>query len=178
MWQVAGGDGAALGKVYDRHGPLLLAVGQRILGSRNEAEDVLHDVLLEVWRKAADYNRARGTVRSWLAMRMRCRCLDRQRSAASSKSSVLGSTGARRRQSATKDDPSRAPDLKLAREMLRSLSDKHRTVLELSFFEGLTSSEIAARIGAPIGTVKSRTAAGLAKLRDAMQTSAVWGGQP
>jgi len=61
---------------------------------------------------------------------------------------------------------------------LRSLSDKHRTVLELSFFEGLTSSEIAARIGAPIGTVKSRTAAGLAKLRDAMQTSAVWGGQP
>src|SRR4051794_20168042 len=60
---IADGDREALAGLYDRYAPGLMAVGQRILGDRREAEDVLHDVFLEVWRAAADYDESRGSVR-------------------------------------------------------------------------------------------------------------------
>ena len=78
---MARGDNDALGALYDRHCPVLLAIAVRILGDPREAEDLVHDVLLEAWNKADDYDRARGSVRTWLSIRLRSRALDRWRRA-------------------------------------------------------------------------------------------------
>jgi RNA polymerase sigma-70 factor (ECF subfamily) len=164
---MARGDRSALAALYDLHAPLLVGLVRRILGSREEAEDVVHDVFLEAWRRAADYDEARGSVRTWLVLRARSRALDRKKSAAVSKTittaesrwlDVLGGG----------DDASDAPDCALVRRVLMGLPEDQRTVLLLGYFEGLSSSEIAERIRVPIGTVKSRVAAALARLRQAV----------
>src|SRR6476620_1576645 len=78
---MANGDRGALAELYERHAGVLLAVGLRIVRERREAEDLLHDVLLEAWRHAKDFDPKRGRVRTWLAIRMRSRALDLQKSA-------------------------------------------------------------------------------------------------
>lgn len=161
---LAKGDAAALSNLYDRYGSLLLAVGQRILGNAKEAEDLLHDVFLEVWRHAGDYDRARGTVRAWLLMRMRSRALDRKRAQGRSRV-VLLENGQMPDGEAKEEDPSLAPDRAVVRRAVAALPADQRVVLELGYFEGLTSAEIAERVDIPIGTVKSRVARGLATLR-------------
>ena len=85
----AAGDRDCLAALYDRYAPALLAIGRRILGDRREAEDLLHDVFIEVWRQAGDYDESRGSVRAWLLMRMRSRALDRRKAAVFSKRADL-----------------------------------------------------------------------------------------
>jgi RNA polymerase sigma-70 factor, ECF subfamily len=82
---MARGDSAALALLYDRYSGSMLALAQRIVGRGAEAEDVIHDVFLEAWRHAADYDQARGSVKSWLLLRTRSRSLDVQKSARVSK---------------------------------------------------------------------------------------------
>jgi RNA polymerase sigma-70 factor (ECF subfamily) len=161
---LAKGDAQALSSLYDRYSPILLAVGQRILGNAKEAEDLLHDVFLEVWRHAGDFDRTRGTVRAWLLMRMRSRALDRRRAQGRSKV-VLLENGQMPDGEAKDEDPSLAPDRAVVRKAVSELPPDQRIVLELGYFEGLTSAEIAERVDIPIGTVKSRVARGLASLR-------------
>jgi RNA polymerase sigma-70 factor (ECF subfamily) len=160
---ISGGDRQALARLYDRYAPLLLGVGQRILANRREAEDLVHDVFLEAWRQAADYDPRRGSVRTWLLMRLRSRALDRRKSAAARL--VSNEVPIEEDREAVAEDPSLAPDRAGVRRALMQLPKEQRTVLELAYFEGLSSSEIAQRLDAPIGTVKSRVAAALAKLR-------------
>lgn len=163
---MAGGERAALGRLYDRYGPLLLAVGLRVFGERREAEDLLHDVFLEAWRQAARYDAARGTVRTWLIMRMRSRCLDRLRAAGYSR--TVGVDALDRHDAAIgagDGDISLSPDRAAVRRAVQALPSEQRVVLELGYFEGLSSAEISEREDIPIGTVKSRVAAALAKLR-------------
>lgn len=159
---MAAGDRAALASLYDRHASTLLALALRILRNRGEAEDLLHDVFLEVWRSAKDYDLKRGRVRTWLVIRMRSRALDVVKSARVSRRSgddeVIGRV-------VGDDDPSAGPDQARVRHALADLPDDQRTVLELAYFDGLSCSEIAAKIAVPIGTVKSRLAAALSKLR-------------
>src|ERR1041384_4542034 len=78
---IAGGDRAALATLYERHASLLLGLALRIVREKREAEDLLHDVFLEAWRSAGDFDPKRGRVRTWLAIRMRSRALDLQKSA-------------------------------------------------------------------------------------------------
>src|SRR5215213_683231 len=78
---MAGGDQTALAELYDRYAFLLLGIAIRIVRDRREAEDLLHDVFLEVWRSAKDFDGARGRVRTWLIIRMRSRALDVTKSA-------------------------------------------------------------------------------------------------
>ena len=162
---MAGGDRAALAALYDRHAPVLMALALRILKSRGEAEDLLHDVFLEVWRTAPDYDLKRGRVRTWLVIRMRSRALDVVKSARVSRRSpddlVLDRV-------VSDDDPSATPDRARVRTALADVPPDQRAVLELAYFEGLSCSEIAAKLAVPIGTVKSRLAAGLAKLRTSL----------
>jgi RNA polymerase sigma-70 factor, ECF subfamily len=170
----AGGDRDCLAALYDRYAPALLAIGRRILGDRREAEDLLHDVFIEVWRQAGDYDEARGSVRGWLLMRMRSRALDRRKSAAISKRADLPAPDAVvdvHGDAQGGEDPTLAPDRQAVRRALEQLPAEQRQVLELGYFEGLSSSEIAERVRAPIGTVKSRVAAALSKLRAAVEVS-------
>ena len=135
---------------------------------RREAEDLLHDVFLEVWRTAKDYDPERGRVRTWLTIRMRSRALDLQKSARVSRNvgddSVIDRV-------ASDSDIADSPDRSRVRKALASLPVEQRQVLELGYFEGLSCSEIAERIGTPIGTVKSRVAAALGKLRQSLGPS-------
>ena len=164
----AAGDRDCLAALYDRYAPALLAIGRRILGDRREAEDLLHDVFIEVWRKAGDYDESRGSVRAWLLMRMRSRALDRRKAAVFSKRADLpapDAVAAVAGDAHSGEDPELGADRDAVRRALAELPAEQRQVLELGYFEGLSSSEIAERVRAPIGTVKSRVAAALAKLR-------------
>jgi RNA polymerase sigma-70 factor (ECF subfamily) len=165
---MAAGDRNALARLYDRYSGVLLAVGVRILSDRREAEDLLHDVFIEAWRQAERYDHARGTVRTWLIMRMRSRALDRRRSAGFARSVSMEGVEP---PNARPDDPSAPPDHSVVRKALAALPADQRAVLELGYFEGLSSSEIATRQEIPIGTVKSRVAAALAKLREGLAKS-------
>ena len=165
---MARGDTGALARIYDLHAPVMMALAQRILGSRSEAEDLVHDVFLEAWRHAADYDSTRGSVRAWLVLRTRSRAIDVRKSAAVSRTVTVGDSAWLERLLGGTDDASLAPDRELVRQLLKDLPEEQRVVLLLGYFEGLSSSEIAARISAPVGTVKSRVAAALTRLRSAL----------
>jgi RNA polymerase sigma-70 factor, ECF subfamily len=160
--QVARGQKLALGVLYDRHAGLLLAVLTRVLGDAQDAEDVLHEVFLEVWQRAADYDAGRGSVRAWLVMRARSRGLDRLRALGRARSLPHDDV-------APEQTPRVAAESALSvRRALSSLAPELRTLLELGYFAGMSSAEIAAHEGLAVGTVKSRVARALAELRDAL----------
>jgi RNA polymerase sigma-70 factor, ECF subfamily len=163
--EMARGQQAALGSLYDRHGGLLLGVLTRLLKNPEEAEDVLHEVFLEVWERAGDYDPSRGSVRAWLVMRARSRGLDRLR--ALTRLRALSADAA-----SLEDAPTPAPsDTLSVRRALSNLPPELRTLLELGYFEGLSSTEIAAHEQIAVGTVKSRVARALAELREVLRQS-------
>lgn len=157
---MAAGDRRALATLYERHSALLLGLALRIVREKREAEDLLHDVFLEAWRSAKDFDPRRGRVRTWLAVRMRSRALDLQKSAR-----VSRNTGDAGLDLVVDDSEGGNPDHGRVRNALRGLGQDQRRVLELAYFEGLSCTEIAARVAIPVGTVKSRIAAGLERLR-------------
>jgi len=163
---MARGDRDALSRLYDRHASLLLGLALRIVRERRDAEDLLHDVFLEAWRSANDFDPTRGRVRTWLAIRMRSRALDLQKSARVSRSA--GDAGL---ELVVDDTAGTSPDHARVRTALAELSPDQRAVLELAYFEGLSCTEIAARVAIPVGTVKSRIAAGLERLRGQLARS-------
>jgi RNA polymerase sigma-70 factor (ECF subfamily) len=163
---IAGGDRSALGRLYDRYGPSLLALGQRTLRSRALAEDVLHDVFVEVWQLAGDYDARRGSVKAWLFLRMRSRGIDKLR-LSSAKEVELEKAGLSAVAAQPAEDPTLGPDRQLVRRALEGLPAEQRAAIELAYFGGLSGSQIAERLGAPLGTIKTRLALGLSKLRAA-----------
>lgn len=164
--EAARGGRIALARLYDRHAPLLLALGIRLLRDRREAEDVLHDCFVEVWKHAGDYDARRASVRTWLVLRMRSRCLDRLRSAAWTRRADLpeGHT----HETPHAQDARDASDDGRLEAALGALPEEQRAVIALAYFEGLSSSEIAERIRIPIGTVKSRVRSAMNRLRALM----------
>jgi RNA polymerase sigma-70 factor (ECF subfamily) len=166
--RAADGDSSALATLYDRFAPSMLAVGERILGSAREAEDLVHDVFLEAWLRARYYDPARGTVRTWLMMRLRSRALDRRRSAQRARSVDLDEL--RHEGKPSDSPPGSGVDARRLHTLLADLAPDQRTVLELSYFEGHSCSEIATALGVPLGTVKSRMARAIAQLRTSLHT--------
>ncbi|MDB4962412.1 MAG: polymerase sigma-70 factor [Myxococcales bacterium] len=158
--RMAAGDRGAMSALYARHSAILLGLAMRIVRDRREAEDLLHDVFLEAWRAAKDFDPKRGRVRTWLAIRMRSRALDMQKSARVSRNA--GDAGL----DGLIDEAERSsPDHARIRTALAALGADQRRCLELAYFEGLSCTEIADRVSIPVGTVKSRIAAGLDRLR-------------
>lgn len=166
--RISAGDRQALGELYDRHAPRLLALARRMLRDRSEAEDLVHDVFVEVWHGASRYERGRGTVRAWLLVRTRSRALDRLR------------MGAQRRHAPALErepaagEPAAPSDRIAVVRALRSLPPEQRRTIELAYFAGLSASEIAAEMGAPLGTVKSRLAGALGRLRQTLRVETAW----
>lgn len=165
---IAAGDRDGLAALYDRYAPILLGMAMRIIRDRREAEDLLHDVFLEVWRSARDYDLTRGRVRTWLVVRMRSRALDVLKSARVSRRS--GDANALDRMVA-EPASGESPDRLRVRAVVAELGGEQRQVLELAYFDGLSCSEIATQLSIPIGTVKSRLAAGLGRLRQLLGAS-------
>jgi RNA polymerase sigma-70 factor (ECF subfamily) len=165
----AEGERLALAALYDRYAPLLLALANRLLRHQREAEDLLHDVFLEVWRQAGDYDPSRGSVRAWLVMRLRSRALDRLKSVRHTRVVSLESTTLPEEPQAPPVEQTFGHDQAMVRDALLELPADQRVVLELAYFEGLSLSEIATRLEVPIGTIKSRLARALTRLRDTLR---------
>ena len=156
------GDRLALSALYERHAPRLRALALRILHDEMAADDLLHDVFLEAWRRCADYSPERGSVSVWLSLRLRSRAIDRRRATprAVPLPTVEAVAG-----NEVMPDAGRSVDHARLRDALSAMSEAERNVILLGYFEGLSSSEIALHSGISIGTVKSRTRNALIKLR-------------
>ncbi len=167
LQRLQGGDSKAFEELFDRYTPLLYPMVLRILRSPSEAEDALQEVWLQVWKRVATFDPRRGTVAAWLVMLARSRALDRYRSVASRRNAETRVEAA---PEASVDDASTsAAQRQLSERVVRALEQlapQQRQVIEIAYFEGLSQAEIAARLNAPLGTVKSWTRQGLMKLRE------------
>jgi RNA polymerase sigma-70 factor (ECF subfamily) len=167
MSRLKAGDVKALEELYDRHTPLLYSVVMRIVGSAVDAEEALQDTWLQVWRRADAYDPGRGAVGAWLLTLARSRAIDRLRGRGSrqraERAAEAAPPGAAEEASAPVVQRQLHARVTAA---LAELAPQQRDVLELAYFGGLSQSEIAARVGAPLGTVKSWTRQALMRLRD------------
>ena len=148
---MARGEREALGALYDLHAPIVMGLARKMLRDQAAAEDLVHDVFLEAWQHAAEFDAARGSVRAWLVVRARSRALDRLGRSARDEKAV--------------DRIALDVDGGRVRGLMAELPAELRAVLDLAYFEGLSASESAARLGVPTGTVKSRLARALDQLR-------------
>jgi RNA polymerase sigma-70 factor (ECF subfamily) len=164
---VAAQDEAALAQLYDRYRVILFGLLMRILNNREEAEDVLQEVFLQVWRRAADFDENRGRPFTWLVTLARSRGIDRLRTlAARERVAVAGARDESEAVSDAASDAFRSEQRGLVTNALAQLPDEQQRPLMLAYFDGLTQTEIAARLGAPLGTVKTRMRTGMMKLRE------------
>ncbi len=163
MARAASGEASAFAELYDRHAPTLFATALRMLGER-EASDLLHDVFLEAWSHVSDYSASRGSVRTWLLVRLRSRALDRLGGIERSRMESLDAHHEERALPGAGVAQHPSVDGIAVRAALERLGADVREALELAYFGGLTMREIADRSGVPLGTVKSRIARGLAAL--------------
>ena len=168
---MAGGDsGSPLSDFYALYSSTVLALLMKMLGSRAEAEEILQDVFVELWRRAPQYDRSRGSVVAWVVTVARSRALDALRARTRrhgdnqlqffSERHGLGTDSGR-------------PDVLVSstrwhqalRQAFKRLSEDQRAVLELSYFLGMSHGQIAEALNLPVGTVKSRILAGMRELR-------------
>ena len=167
--RIEGRDADALAELYDRYSARLMGLAQRILGDTGEAEEVLQELFLWVWRSAASFDAARGSVIAWLLVATRSRSIDRVRSrrpaARAGLRSVETVPDAPGPQDVEADSAGKEWE-RLCRSAISELPDDQRRALELAYFDGLTHQEISEKTGTPLGTVKTRVRLGLIKLRD------------
>ncbi|HEU4432762.1 MAG TPA: sigma-70 family RNA polymerase sigma factor [Pyrinomonadaceae bacterium] len=165
---IAARNEAALGQLYDRYRLILFGVLVRILNNREEAEDVLQEVFLQVWRRAADFDENRGRPFTWLVTLARSRGIDRLRALASRErvATMAGATEASEEVSDAATDAIRSEERGVVNSALAQLPEEQKRPLMLAYFDGLTQSEIALQLGAPLGTVKTRMRTGMMKLRE------------
>jgi RNA polymerase sigma-70 factor (ECF subfamily) len=164
---IAARDEAALARLYDRYRVILFGLLMRILNNREEAEDVLQEVFLQVWRKAGDFDENRGRPFTWLVTLGRSRGIDRLRTLSARERAVeAGAREASEEISDAASDAFKSEQRDLVNDALAQLPDEQKRPLMLAYFDGLTQSEIATRLGAPLGTVKTRMRTGMLKLRE------------
>ena len=170
--RVADGDSSALTTLYDSTSRLVFGLILRVVTDRSSAEEVLLDVYTQVWRQASTYDAKRGAPLAWLMMIARTRGIDRLRSGKHEHQhkESLDSIGEVTASTASPEaDTVMAERRQLVRSALETLSAEQREVIELAYYSGLSHSEIALRLGQPLGTVKTRTRLGLMKLRDMLR---------
>jgi RNA polymerase sigma-70 factor (ECF subfamily) len=165
---MASGDESALGEAFDQFGPSVHALASRILGIGGDADEILQDVFLNLWKRAAQFDAERGSLLGYLLTIARTAAIDRLR---------------RRRARPDAESPAPPPELDanigvpldllsiedgrvLVIEALASLPAEERLVIELAYFEGLSQSEIAEKTKTPLGTVKGRARNALRRLRE------------
>jgi RNA polymerase sigma-70 factor (ECF subfamily) len=169
--RVATGDQSALATLYDTTNRLIYGLILRVLSEAGAAEEVLLDVYTQVWRQAASYDTQRGSPLAWLTTIARSRAIDRLRSGwqTQQRQESLDVISDRETNAASPEEATVMSERqRLVRQALAQLSPEQREVIELAYYSGLSHSEIAARLGQPLGTVKTRTRLGMMKLRDAL----------
>ncbi len=162
-------DSDALARLYDRHGARLMGLALRILGDTGEAEEVLQEVFLYVWRAADSFDATRGSVLAWLLVATRSRAIDRLRTRRPAARAGLRSLDEVPEPVSAENPETDSAGRQwesLCRAAIAELPPEQHRALELAYFEGLTHQEIAERTATPLGTVKTRVRLGLMKLRE------------
>ena len=165
----AGDSGAPLSELYALYASMVLALLTKMLGSRSEAEEILQEVFVELWRRAPQYDRSRGSVVAWVVTVARSRALDALRA----RSRRYGDRQMQFSDRHAFGTDSGRPDVLVSstrwhqalRQAFKQLSEDQRAVLELSYFLGMSHDQIAQTLNLPVGTVKSRILAGMRALR-------------
>jgi RNA polymerase sigma-70 factor (ECF subfamily) len=156
--------------VYDRHGGAAFSLAYRMVGNRSAAEDITQEAFLSLWRSGARYDRARGSVRTWLLGIVRNRAIDLLRREVMQAPAISfdDEISADKRPSSPAETDVEALRREAAREVrgvLSELPGDQMRVIELAYFGGLTHSQIADMLGMPLGTVKGRMRLGMEKIR-------------
>jgi len=165
----------AMRLLFDRYAPSLCALSGRILGDRDEAEEVVNEVFLELWQKADRFVEQRGSVRTYLLLLTRSRSIDRARRKSNPRSKAKGNTWANvdvavsTSQTGPQEQASLIELRGTVKALLDGMPDDQRAAIELAFFEGMSHSEIAKQTGEPLGTIKGRIRLGLTRLRDGLE---------
>ena len=156
----------AMGQLYDRYSSIVYAVALRILGDTGAAEDVLQEIFLQLWRNPGAFDANRGSLGAWLAVIARHRAIDqlRKRKPETDVNDIVI-----RQDCDLEDEAARKIAVDKARAALAGMPAEQRQAVEMAFFEGMTHTEIAAKTGEPLGTIKTRIRAGLMALRKAFQ---------
>jgi RNA polymerase sigma-70 factor (ECF subfamily) len=168
MHLVRGGDARAFEIVHDRHATAAFSLAYRMMGSRAGAEDVVQEALLSAWRSGARYDRARGSVRTWILGIVHNRAIDALRRSTPHDRRRASDEGLEERfESGERTDVSvvRDEEARIVRTAITTLPADQRRVIDLAYFGGFTHTEIAEMLSAPVGTVKGRMRLGLDKLR-------------
>jgi RNA polymerase sigma-70 factor (ECF subfamily) len=173
MRKVALGDRSAFGQLFDRYNQLALNLAARVLNERHEAEDVVQEVFLQVWRDASSYRQERGNVSTWIVAIARSRAIDKLRSRkARHVVDPVGDNDEMQDIAEKLPDPAvRSDDLDnqlLVRKAFGSLAVEQRVAIEMAYYEGMSQSEIAEALREPLGTIKTRIRSGLLKLKQSL----------
>lgn len=162
---LARGDEPALAELYDRFGRAAYALALRVVRDRALAEDAVQEAFMAAWRSAGRFVAERGKARTWLLTLVHRRAVDLVRREQPRRTEPLaeyaGAEDAR-----TDEEAWVTLERERVRAALRRLPDQQREAIELAYFEGFTQSELAERLGQPLGTIKSRMFTGLASLRE------------
>lgn len=171
LGRIAAGDREAFAQLFDQHAPTVLGLLTRLLRDRGRAEEVLQETFLQVWQQAGRYRSALASPRSWILMMARSRALDGIRARQSRErreETVERWQGVRVEAPVGTRELEEAEHRERVAAALEVLPAEQRQCIELAFYDGLTHSEIAQRLAAPLGTVKSRILLGMNKLRHAL----------
>jgi RNA polymerase sigma-70 factor, ECF subfamily len=163
--RVADGDTDALRQLYERHGGIVFGLAYRLVGDRQGAEECTQDVFVALWRGAASYDPARSRVSTWLYAITRNRSLDLIRRRAVRPVELMDSPPSRDQSPDASEIAAASERAERVSAALAELPEPQLEVLKLAYFEGLSHSEIAERLGIPVGTVKSRVRLALERLR-------------
>ena len=168
MQLVRRGDAEAFEVVYERHATVAFSLAHRMAQSRNAAEEVVQEAFLSLWRSGARYDRARGSVRTWILGIVHNRAIDALRRSTVHDRRRASDDGLEERFAAaerTDVEVARRDEARELRDALATLPDEQGRVIELAYFGGYSHSEIASMLGTPIGTVNGRMRLGLQKMR-------------
>jgi len=171
--RMSNGDKAAFAELYDRFSRPLFSTAVHILSDASEAQDIVHDVFLALWEKAALFEPSRGSAFSWAVTLTRNRSIDRlrtrrrrtnllEKSAPEDLGYQATTAEAAGEQAAAGDEAT------VVRQAVAGLPAEQKRAVELAFFSGLTQQEIAERLKEPLGTIKARIRRGLLRLRDSI----------
>jgi RNA polymerase sigma-70 factor (ECF subfamily) len=171
--QIVGRDPRGVELLYERYSGIAFALAYRLLGERGGAEDVVQEAFLNVWRQGATYDTRRGTVRTWLLTIVHHRAIDQMRSARSKSSAdtVIDDAMPLPAKEDTWTEVVRGLEHERVQQAMAALPPEQRQVVDLAYYGGFTQTEIAQRVGIPLGTVKGRMRLALDKLRDLLRVS-------